>query len=25
MSIVSGGILEITSKDGKGTIKNYFE
>ena len=25
MSIVSGGILEITSKDGKGTIKNYFK
>lgn len=25
MSIVSGGILEITSKNGKGTIKNYFE
>ena len=25
MSIVSGGIIEVTSKAGKGTIKNYFE
>ena len=25
MSIVLGGIIEVTSKAGKGTIKNYFE